>query len=183
MQGQSNPSNRERTGEVLDGLPRGEVFNWVEAVSTDLTSRMLATMFGYPQERRLELMYWSDVATANINDPKALVKTEDERYAELQRMAEAFVPMWQERQEGRGGFDLITMLANHEATMNMDREEFIGTLFLLIVGGNDTTRNSMTGGLLALNDSPEALNASVAEVDAEVAAGRHANLATQGFRV
>jgi cytochrome P450 len=148
---------RERTAAVLDGLPRGKVFNWVEAVSMDLTSRMLATMFDYPQDRRHELMFWSDVATTNINAPDALVKTEDERYAELQRMAEAFVPLWQERQQGGEGFDLITMLANHEATMHMDREEFIGTLFLLIVGGNDTTRNSMTGGLLALDENPEAL--------------------------
>jgi len=147
---------RERTVEVLAELPRGSTFDWVQAVSVDLTSRMLATMFDYPQERRGELMYWSDVATTNINAPDALVKSEDERYAELQRMADAFVPLWQARSGGRGGFDLVTMLANSEATMHMDREEFIGTLFLLIVGGNDTTRNSMSGGLLALSETPGA---------------------------
>lgn len=47
------------------------------------------------------------------------------------------------------------MLANADAIKDMDREEFIGTLFLLIVGGNDTTRNSMTGGLLALQENPD----------------------------
>lgn len=145
---------RERTAKVLAELPRNEVFDWVDLVSTELTSMMLATMFDYPQERRRELIFWSDVATTNLNAPNPLVKTEAERYAELERMADSFAPLWRERANGNGGFDLITMLANSDATMNMDHEEFIGTLFLLIVGGNDTTRNSMTGGLLTLHDNP-----------------------------
>jgi cytochrome P450 len=148
---------RERTVNVLQSLPRDRVFDWVELVSMELTSLMLATMFDYPQERRQELMHWSDVATTNINAVNPLVKTEAERYTELERMADAFTPLWRARENGRGGFDLISMLANSEATMHMDREEFIGTLFLLIVGGNDTTRNSMTGGLLALHDNPREL--------------------------
>jgi cytochrome P450 len=148
---------RERTVAVLEGLPRGEPFDWVQKVSIDLTSRMLATMFNYPQERRGELMYWSDVAITNLAAPNPLVKTEEERYAVLQEMADAFAPFWQERSNGAGGFDLITMLANDPSTKDMDRAEFIGTLFLLIVGGNDTTRNSMTGGLLAVHENPEEL--------------------------
>ncbi len=148
---------RERTVAVLDALPRNQVFNWVDLVSTELTGMMLATMFGYPQDRRLDLIHWSDVATANIHAENAVVKSEAARYRELESMADAFAPLWRERAEGKGGFDLITMLANSEATKDMDREEFIGTLFLLIVGGNDTTRNSMTGGLLALHDNPEQL--------------------------
>lgn len=72
-------------------------------------------------------------------------------------MADAFEPFWRERAEGAGGFDLISMLANDPSTKDMDRVEFIGTLFLLIVGGNDTTRNSMTGGLLALHENPDEL--------------------------
>ncbi|MBT4045013.1 MAG: cytochrome P450 [Rhodospirillaceae bacterium] len=149
---------RERTVKVLAALPRNEVFDWVDLVSTELTSMMLATMFDYPQEGRRDLIHWSDVATANLNAPNPLVKTEEERYTELERMADAFTPLWHERMNGGAGgemgFDLITMLANNDATKNMDREEFIGTLFLLIVGGNDTTRNSMTGGLLALHNNP-----------------------------
>jgi cytochrome P450 len=148
---------RERTVNVLQSLPRDRVFDWVELVSMELTSLMLATMFDYPQERRHELMHWSDVATTNINAANPLVKSEAARYAELERMADAFAPLWRARENGQGGFDLISMLANSEATMHMDREEFIGTLFLLTVGGNDTTRNSMTGGLLALHDNPREL--------------------------
>ncbi|MGI9480617.1 MAG: cytochrome P450 [Hyphomicrobiaceae bacterium] len=148
---------RERTIAVLEALPRGEVFDWVERVSKELTATMLATMFNYPQQRRHELMYWSDVSIANLSAPNPLVKTEEERYAVLSEMADAFATFWHERSGGKGGFDLISMLANNAATKDMDRAEFIGTLFLLIVGGNDTTRNSMSGGLLATHDNPAEL--------------------------
>lgn len=149
---------RERTVNLLEGIAIGEAFDWVPRVSIDLTSMMLATMLDFPQERRHELMYWSDVATANLNAPNPLVKTEDERYAVLEQMADAFQPLWEARKDGRGGFDMITMLANDPVTADMDRAELIGTLFLLIVGGNDTTRNSMSGGLLALLQNPDQLD-------------------------
>ena len=53
------------------------------------------------------------------------------------------------------GNDLISMLAHGESTRNMDKMEYLGNLILLIVGGNDTTRNSISGGLLALNQFPD----------------------------
>ncbi|WP_416898192.1 MAG: cytochrome P450 [Minwuia sp.] len=146
---------RARTGALLDSIAPGETFDWVKRVSMDLTSMMLATMLDFPQARRHELMYWSDVATANLNAPEPLVKTEAERYAVLEEMAAAFKPLWDARKDGQGGFDLITMLANDPVTAEMSHVEFIGTLFLLIVGGNDTTRNSMSGGLLALHRNPD----------------------------
>lgn len=154
---------RVRTISVLEAIAVGETFDWVPRVSIDLTSMMLATMFSYPQSRRHELMYWSDVATANLNAPNPLVPNEAARYAVLQEMAEAFLPFWDARAEGQGGFDLITMLANDPSTKDMDRAEFIGTLFLLIVGGNDTTRNSMSGGMLAMDAFPEAFEAARAD--------------------
>lgn len=144
---------RERTGQVLDALPRNETFDWTDKVSTELTGMMLASMFDFPQEDRRQLIHWSNVATANLNAPDAPVRSEQERYAQLQNMADTFAPLWQARR-GKDNFDLISMLANAPATADMDREEMIGTLFLLIVGGNDTTRNSMSGGLLALHDNP-----------------------------
>jgi cytochrome P450 len=47
------------------------------------------------------------------------------------------------------------MLAHGEATRNMPPMEYLGNVLLLIVGGNDTTRNSITGGVLALNQFPD----------------------------
>ena len=144
---------RERTCKVLDGLPRGETFNWVEHVSIELTTLMLATLFDFPLEDRHLLTHWSDVATANKDvDPKA--PTREERLAELHKMAAYFTRLWNERVNASPGSDLISMMAHNPETRNMTPQEFMGNLVLLIVGGNDTTRNSMTGGLLALHDNP-----------------------------
>jgi len=145
---------RERVVRILDGLPRGETFDWVEHVSIELTTQMLATLFDYPFEKRRDLTYWSNVATTNFADRNALVKNEEERFTELKKMAAAMMGLWNERVNKPGGNDLISMLAHGEATRNMDPMEFMGNCVLLIVGGNDTTRNSISGGLLALNRHP-----------------------------
>jgi cytochrome P450 len=146
---------RERTCRVLDGLPRNETFDWVERVSIELTTMMLATLFDFPWEERRKLTYWSDVAIANVNAPEAPVHSERERFDELKKMAEAMAALFNERAKGPPKFDLLSMLAHGEATREMPLLEFMGNLTLLIVGGNDTTRNSMTGGLLALDRHPE----------------------------
>src|SRR5258707_359645 len=80
---------RERTGKVLDELPRNETFDWVDRVSIALTTMMLATLFDYPWDDRRQLTYWSDVAIANVNSPEAPVHSEEERFVELTKMAQA----------------------------------------------------------------------------------------------
>ena len=62
--------------------------------------------------------------------------------------------MWNARSDAAPTFDLVSMLADSPATRNLQTSEFIGTIGLLIVGGNDTTRNSMSGGLMALVENP-----------------------------
>ena len=146
---------RERAIAILDELPRNETFDWVEHVSVELTTQMLATLFDYPYERRRDLTYWSNIATTNLKDPNALVKTEEARFGELKKMAAAMMRLWNERVNVPDGSDLISMLAHGEATRNMDPMEFMGNCVLLIVGGNDTTRNSISGGLWALNKHPD----------------------------
>ena len=145
---------RERAIAILEGLPRGETFDWVERVSVELTTQMLATLFDYPQEKRRDLTHWSNIATTNLKSPDALVKTEEERFAELKQMGAAMMGLWNERVNAPPRHDLISMLAHGESTRNMDPMEFMGNCVLLIVGGNDTTRNSITGGLWALNKHP-----------------------------
>jgi cytochrome P450 len=146
---------RERTCAVLDSLPRGQVFDWAERVSIDLTNMMLATLFDFPWEDRMKLTWWSDVAIANVNSPDAVVHSEDERTAELMQMGAYFRKLWNARADAPPTFDLISMMAHSDATRNMEIREFVGNVGLLIVGGNDTTRNSMSGGLLALCENPE----------------------------
>jgi cytochrome P450 len=148
------PIIRERAGRILDSLPRNETFDWVDLVSVELTTQMLATLLDFPFQERRKLTYWSNIATTNPSAPDALVKSEDERFAELRKMAEAFTALWNERVNAPPRYDLISMLAHGESTRNMQPQEFMGNLVLLIVGGNDTTRNSITGGLWALNKHP-----------------------------
>jgi cytochrome P450 len=145
---------RERTAMVLDGLPRNETFDWVDKVSIELTTYMLATLFDFPLEDRRLLPYWSDLSTANkLTNPDA--PEPEVRMAELHKMLQYFTRLWNERVNQPPRSDLISMLAHGPATRNMSPMEYMGNLVLLIVGGNDTTRNSMTGGLLALHNNPQ----------------------------
>ena len=145
---------RQRAGAILDGLPRGETFNWVREVAVELTGQMLATLFDVPQEDRHKLIHWSDTVE-RISDPDYF-DTPAEGFAEIWKCFEYFNEFWQQRQAASTpGEDLISFLAQGEATKNMAPNEFLGNVLLLIVGGNDTTRNSITAGVQALNQFPE----------------------------
>ncbi len=146
------PLIRERTREVLDALPEGETFDWVDTVSIELTTRMLATLFDFPFEERRKLTRWSDVATAVPGT--GVVDSEEQRREELIECLTYFTNLWEERKRNPGD-DLVSMLVQGEDTKDMQPMEFLGNLILLIVGGNDTTRNSMTGSVYAMNEFPE----------------------------
>ncbi len=153
---QLEPLIRERAIELLDGLPVGETFNWVDRVSIELTTGMLATLFDFPWEERHKLTRWSDISTADPDIDASIVATEDERRAGLLECLETFTALWKQR-EGKVGerLDFVTALANAEETRGLAPLEYLGTLILLIVGGNDTTRNSISGGVVALNQYPD----------------------------
>ena len=144
---------RDRVIKILDSLPRGETFDWVDRVSVELTTQMLATLFDFPFEERRKLTRWSDVATAAPG--AGVIDTVEQRRDELMECLAYFTRLWNERvNQAEPGNDLISMLANGENTKHMQPMEFLGNLILLIVGGNDTTRNSISGGVLALNQNP-----------------------------
>jgi cytochrome P450 len=146
---------RGRTNMVLDRLPRGEPFNWVQHVSIELTSMMLATLFDYPIEDKARLIRWSDTFICDINAPDAPVRSEEERFAEQMRFAEHMNELWEERARKPKSFDVISILAHGEATNRMTLRERMGILILFLVGGNDTTRNSMSGGLWGFSQFPD----------------------------
>lgn len=147
------PLIRERTCKVLDGLPENETFDWVEKVSIELTTLMLATLFDFPLEDRRKLTRWSDVVFA-IPAPGGIVETQAQKRDEFMDCVNYFARLWEERRENPGD-DLVSMLVHGEATKDMAPLQHLGNLLLLIVGGNDTTRNSMTGSVYALNKFPD----------------------------
>lgn len=145
---------RARTGELLDTLPRGEVFDWVDTVSIELTTGMLAILFGFPWEDRRLLTFWSDWSG---DTELATVREMDElRWGILQEMAAYFQSLWIERtMDKEPGDDLISMMIHSPAMNQMSPQEFMGNLVLLIVGGNDTTRNTMSGIIHAMDKFPD----------------------------
>jgi len=148
------PLIRERAGMILDNLPIGEEFDWVDKVSKELTGMTLATLFGMPQEDRRQLIYWSDVVTT-IPMPGALVETIEQKMQIFIEYHAYFTKLWNERVNAEPTGDLVSMLAHGEATRNMEPREYFGNIVLLTVGGNDTTRNTISGSILALNRNPD----------------------------
>lgn len=147
------PMIRERAGKILDELPKNEPFDFVDRVSIELTTQMLATLFDFPWEDRRKLTRWSDVATGR-NNPMICPGGEAQWRQELLECASYFTNLWNERVNAPPSYDLISLMAHDPATRNMTPNEFLGNLILLIVGGNDTTRNSMTGGVWAMHQNP-----------------------------
>ncbi|MGA0599512.1 cytochrome P450 [Caulobacter sp. KR2-114] len=147
------PLIRERAGQILDGLPIGEEFDWVDKVSMELTAMTLATLFDFPFEHRRKLTLWSDAITGVPG--QSFLKSMEEKQMLVQECFGAFTQLWNERVNAPPSGDLISMLAHGEATRDMSPREYHGNVILLIVGGNDTTRNTISGSVLALNQNPD----------------------------
>ncbi len=147
------PVIRDRAGLILDSLPVGEEIDWVDLVSIELTTMTLATLFDFPWEDRRKLTRWSDVATASPET--GIIDSWDQWKAELLECAHYFKVLWDKRAGEAPKPDLVSMLAHSPVTRNMPFQEFLGNLMLLIVGGNDTTRSSISGGVVALDRNPD----------------------------
>ncbi|MFT6724686.1 MAG: cytochrome P450 [Arenicella sp.] len=149
---------RQRTAKVLDSLPIGEEFDWVESVSVELTTLFLATLFGFPLEDRRLLTKWSDATTSSPVVGNTSMG-EEERQASLMECLAYFQKLWVERAAEPAKFDFISLMAHNPNTADMinDPMDFLGNLMLLIVGGNDTSRNSMSAGVWLLDQFPKQL--------------------------
>ena len=147
------PEIRANCVDILEQLPIGETFNWVDAFSIELTTRTLATLFDFPFEDRRMLTRWSDIAVSVPGN--GIVDSWESRRDEFKGMWEYFGKLWREREDNDDGYDLVSMLATSPNTRGMSTSEFMGNVILLIVGGNDTTRNTLSGSVVALNQFPE----------------------------
>jgi len=144
---------RERTRKVLRELPIGEEFDWVEAVSLHLTLLMLATLMDFPVDQQDRLKRWSDVISGSPGDGN--IESWEQRDQELEEMAQAFLELRERKRSEEMGNDLVSMLVHSQAGANMSPVQFMSDISLLIVGGNDTTRNSMSGGIVAFDRFPD----------------------------
>lgn len=145
---------RERTAEILDSLPTGETLDWVHSVSIPLTTAMIAILFDFPWEERHKLPEWSDWAAKIDIGPDPVLNAERERH--VFEMAARFRQLYDERRAAPPKADLLSMMAHSGSYGDMDEQRFIGAIALLLVGGNDTTRNSMSGLIEQINKFPEA---------------------------
>jgi len=155
------PEIRERTIAVLDSLPEGETFDWVDTVSIELTTLLLASLFNFPLDDRRKLTRWSDIATS-LPQPGGIVESGAQRRQELRECLDYFEQLWIERRDNPG-HDLVSMLVHGEATREMPTAAHLGNLILLIVGGNDTTRNTMSGSVYGLNRHPDQYDKLIAD--------------------
>ena len=143
---------RERTISVLESLPEDEPFDWVDTVSIELTTMMLATLFDFPSK----IAENNPVVGHHVRNPS--------QAASLNLLSSAVMNYWsvlstsvrlKEERLKNPGDDLVSMLAHGEDTKDMPPFQYLGNLLLLIVGGNDTTRNTMSGSVYSLNQFPE----------------------------
>jgi cytochrome P450 len=143
----------QRTGEVLDSLPIGKPFDWVERVSIELATGMLAKLFDFPWEDRHNLTRWSDV----LGDIELFYTLENRQFrlANAYEMGTAFHTLWESKKGKEPTNDLISIMLHSDAMSHMSDGEFMGNLILLIVGGNDTTRNAMSALAYGLDKFPD----------------------------
>jgi cytochrome P450 len=143
----------QRTGEILDALPIGQPFDWVERVSIELATGMLAKLFDFPWEDRHNLTRWSDV----LGDVEMFDTLEKRQFrlGNAYEMGTAFHSVWESKKNKEPTNDLISIMLHSDAMSHMSDGEFMGNLILLIVGGNDTTRNAMSALAYGLDKFPD----------------------------
>jgi len=158
---------QQRTSDLIDTLPIGEPFDWVEKLSIELTTDMLALLFDFPWEERHRLTAWSDA----LGDIESFDTTEQRqaRTAKAFEMGAAFKELWDRKALNPGPHDLISIMLQSDAMKHMSEHEFMGNLILLIVGGNDTTRNSMSSYAYGLHCFPDERAKLEANHDPELA--------------
>ena len=147
---------RARTRELFDALPVGETFDWVDRVSVPVTIAMLAIVLDFPWDERMSLRKWSDMAS-NVSPEVMTEEYSAQFFAEMGVMLARFDALLEARRLEEPADDLLSRMIHSEAMGNLTALERIANIALLIVGGNDTTRNSISGFVDALDRYPDQL--------------------------
>ncbi|MEL6178272.1 MAG: cytochrome P450, partial [Myxococcota bacterium] len=152
---QMEPKIRNTVDQILTRVAPMGSCDFVREVAAELPLIVIADLMGIPQEDRTKLFDWSN-RLIGFDDPEFQTNIEDARMAafELWMYANSLA----EERKGTEGTDLIRVLMNAEVDgMQLEEGEFDAFFLLLAVAGNETTRNALSGGLLALLDNPDQL--------------------------
>ncbi len=146
------PRIRERAHAILDAIANQSECEFISSVAAELPVQMLAELFGVPQEDRHKLFQWSNIIIGG-EDPDIAVSREHVAQAFMD-LAVYAMQLYAAR-KSQPGDDLITMLVNTEVNGEpMSVPDYLSAFILLVVAGNETTRNSISGGTLALSQFP-----------------------------
>ncbi len=149
MVAQLEPHVRDIVGRTIDGIARAGHCDFVADVAMPLPMLVIAELLGYPQEDWQRLQHWSD--DMNIGDSSHPLDKVIQAYEEFC----AYHRPIAERKEASPGDDLISKLIFGEINgERLDADDVLRTALLLLVGGNETTRNTVAGAMLALMEHP-----------------------------
>ena len=144
---------RATIAAILDGLPRNQVFDWGRRVSYEMTTRMAAVLFDFPESEREQLNFWYQVLVTTPA-PDGLVTSWEARDAVLAEYRERLLGMWNER-TAKSGADIISALAQDPGTARMieDPMWLVGTVSL-IAGANEAAQAALSGCIVAFDQYP-----------------------------
>ena len=150
---------RQRCATLLDRLPVGETFDWVGRVSIPQTMGMLCILFDMdPDAETDDLKRWSDFASG-VGESSQTEEYRAEWMAQMQAMLARFDQLLDQRRAAPPSDDLLSRMVHSEAMGNLSPMERLANIALLIVGGNDTTRNSISGLVEVFDRWPQQLDA------------------------
>jgi cytochrome P450 len=148
-------SVRDRVGRLVDALPAGETIDIVHHLAAPLPLMMICSLLGLPEEEWATFLEWSDAAIPDA------VPMSDERRAELMAESEAVLRAHIAERRRVAGEDYVTDLVDADFVgpdgvhRPLTDDEIYMIVNQLLIAGNETTRNLISGGLVALAESPE----------------------------
>ncbi len=139
--------------EIVDAVVERGEFDFVAQVAAELPLQVIAEMLGVPREERRQIYEWSNTMIAG-NDPELQSSPEQAQEAATQMFLYANELALKRRDGPRS--DLVGVLMRAEIDGEQLTEmEFDMFFLLLAVAGNETTRNLVSGGMLALIEHPD----------------------------
>ena len=147
-------ATRAHIGAVLDSLPAGDTFDWVQRVSVELTTQMVALLFDFPWHERELLPYWSEVLMT-APQPGQVVDTPAARDAVLDEYRRRMLDLWRERAMEAPRDDIISLLAHNSGTSTMaENPSRLMGIVALIAGANEAARGALSGCVVAFDQFP-----------------------------